>query len=198
LATTGRGETARKTLHIVLSAVAALVVWRTPPLTAATVLAAATAIALGIELVRRLSGTFGRAFQRRLGRLLRDEERVGLTGATTLSVGYTVAAVAVPGVPALAGILFAGFGDAVAAMVGKRFGRLRYRGGKSLAGSLAFGMVVFLLAAAVPGLSVEGAALVAVAMSVVEAATLPVDDNLYLPLAGAAVVWAAFWLMGPR
>lgn len=195
---TGRAEAARKTLHIALSAVAALVVWSATPVAAAAVLAAATLVALAVEAVRRLSGAFGAAFQRLLGGLLRDREAGRLTGATTLSIGYTVTAVALPGAPALAGILFAGIADALAAVVGRRFGHRRYPGGKSVEGTAVFAAVTFLLALAVPGLGVGAAAAVAIALALVEAFTLPVDDNLYLPLVGAIVVWAALQTLGGR
>ena len=191
-----RGEAARKTLHIALSAVAALVVWIATPVVAATVLAAATLVALAVEAARQLDGGFGAAFQRRLGGMLREREARRLTGATTLSLGYTVAAVALPGAPALAGILFTGVADALAAVVGRRLGRTRYPGGKSLEGTVAFATAAFVLALGIPGIGVAVAAAVALVLSVIEAFTLPVDDNLYLPLVGAAVVRAALELMG--
>ncbi|NIP80018.1 MAG: hypothetical protein GWM90_12655, partial [Gemmatimonadetes bacterium] len=151
--TSAQGEAARKTIHVALSVVAALVVAETRPLTAATILAAATLIALAAEVARRASGAFGGAFRRGLGPMLRPAEAAGrLTGATTLSIGYTVAAVALPGTPALAGILITGVADALAAVVGRRLGRHRYRGGKSVEGSAAFAIAVFALTVGITGL----------------------------------------------
>jgi dolichol kinase len=186
----GRGEVARKGLHVGLSLVAAGLVWWLPHPLGATMLAAATAIALSVELARRTSGTFATRFLRWLAPLLRDDEKAGLTGATTLSVGYTVAAAMLPGRAAVGGILFAGVADALAALVGRRWGRHRYPGGKSLEGSLAFLAASFLLALALPGIGPQTAAIVAVALTMVEAITVPVDDNLYLPLVGAMVIRA--------
>lgn len=189
--TTVREEATRKVLHVLVSLVAAAVVWWLPPLHAAILFATAALVALSVEVARRTSGPFGRLFDRRLGHLLRSGEGARLTGATTLAIGYTVVVVAFPGVPALTGILVAGVADAVAAVVGKRFGRTRYRGGKSLEGSAAFLAVVTPLLFLVPGLSVVAAVAVAVALTAVEALTLPVDDNLYLPLTTAIAVQVA-------
>jgi dolichol kinase len=189
--TSPRGEVARKTIHLLLSLVAAATVWWLPPLPAATVLAAATFVALSVELLLRVSRPFATRFHRTLGSLLRPAEGRRLTGATTLSLGYTVAAVALPGLPALAGILFTGVADAGAAVVGRKWGRIRYPGGKSVLGSITFLTLAFGLAVALPGVGVGVAAVAAAGLTVIEAFTLPVDDNLYLPLAGAAVVAVA-------
>lgn len=179
-------DRARKAIHAGLSLVAATVVLVCEPVTAAAVLAAATMAALTAELARRLSPAVARVFDR-LGSLLKPREATGLTGATLLSVGFTVTAVAFPGAPALAGILLAGLADPAAALAGRRYGRVRYPGGKSAAGSGAF-LVVALVMGLALGLAPGTAILVATALTAVEAFTLPIDDNLYLPVAGAALV----------
>lgn len=197
MTTTAREEAIRKGLHAGVSLVAAAAVWRLPPADAAILLAAATTVALSVEVARRASGPFGRRFQRGLGPLLRDREAGHLTGATTLAIGYTAAAVLFPGTPALAGILVAGVADAVAAIVGKRFGRHRYPGGKSVEGSVAFFAVVTAMALLLlPDVRPGAVLALALAVTALEALTLRVDDNLYLPLATAAAVRALPLLTG--
>lgn len=189
MATTAREEAIRKAIHVGASLLAAAAVAWLPPLHAAALLAGGTLVALGIEVARLTRSTFAQAFQRALGPLLRDGEATRLTGATTLVLGYTSAAVLFPGAPALIGILVAGIADAIAAVVGKRFGRTRYPGGKSLEGSAAFLAVVLpILLLLVPGLTLPVALILALALTVLEAPTLPLADNLYLPLAAAAAV----------
>lgn len=181
-----RGEAARKTIHVLLSLGVAALVWRLPATTAGVVLAGATAVALGVETARRASGRFDDAFRARFGDMLRPAEARRITGATTLALGYTLAVVILPGRGALAGVLLAGVADAVAAVVGRRWGRNRYPGGKSVEGSLCF----LVVAAAIGwGLGLGPIAVVALAviMTIIEAPTLRVDDNLYLPLVGAVV-----------
>ena len=188
--TTAGEEAVRKAIHVLLSLVAAAIVWRLPAVQAAAILAGATFLALAVELLRRTSASFGPTFRRRLAPLLRDSETTGLTGATTLSIGYTAAAALLPGTPALVGILVAGVADAVAAVVGKRFGRFRYPGGKSVVGSVTFLVVTFALLLAVLDGSRAAVAAVALGLAVVEAFSFRIDDNLYLPLVTAAAVSA--------
>jgi dolichol kinase len=182
------GEAPRKLIHVALSIVAAAVAAFLPHVAAATVLASATFIALSIEAARRWSGSFGARFTDLVGPMLRPREQHRLTGATTLAIGYTLAVLVLPGWPAVGGILVAGVADPAAALVGRRFGRHRYRGGKSVEGSAAFLATAFATILALPGIGVVDAALVAMALTVLEAPTLPVDDNLYLPGLGAAAV----------
>lgn len=192
-----RHEAQRKAIHVAASCVAAAVVWRLPHLAATTVLSAATLLALGVELARVLSATTNRAFDRLLAPLLRPAEKRRLTGATLLAIGFTLAAALFPRPAAVAGILFAGLGDAAAAVVGRAAGRHRYPWGKSVEGSIAFLLVALGVALGV-GLAPLPALATALVATLVEAAPLPLDDNLLLPVAGAAAVAIASGLAPSR
>lgn len=185
MATTVREEAIRKSVHVLVSLVAAVVVWTVPAEGAAVIIAGATFVALSVEAARSASRGFGRLFDRHLGHLLRAREQSRLTGATMLAIAYTVTVVLFPGLPALAGILVAGVADAAAAVAGKRFGRRRYPGGKSLEGSLVFLVVVIPILLLATGLPLIAATGVALLLTAVEALSLPVDDNLYLPIVAA-------------
>lgn len=190
----GRAEGVRKAIHGAASLVAAAVVALLDPVPAAVILAGATTVALAVELARRVSPAAARLFGRLAG-LLKDRERVGLTGATTLSMGFTVAAALFPGAPTMFGILVTGLADPAASVVGVR-GRLRYPGGKSVAGSAAF-LVVALLVALGLGLEPGPAAVTALMLTALEAIGSPIDDNLYLPVAGALALVLTGWTPGP-
>jgi dolichol kinase len=192
---TGRAYLLRRALHVALSILAAVVLWALPSTAAASALAGATLLALSVELARRTVRRGAVWFQRAFGSMLKEQEASRLTGATTLAVGFTVAAVVTPGVPALAGVLIAGIGDPVAALAGRRWGRVRFAGGKSVVGSAAFWVVTVGVSLAL-GLGLLASVLVGIVVAVTEAATLPVDDNAYLPVAGAAAFLAARWLAG--
>lgn len=193
-----RVETLRKLIHVGVSLVAAGVVWWRPAEEAAVIMAAATLVALLIELARRVDRRVGHRFRSWLGLLLRPAEAHRLTGATTLALGYTLATVLLPGRPALVGILMTGIADALAAVVGKRFGSLRYPGGKSAQGSIAFFCAAFLLVWSLPGVGAGRAVAVAAIATVMEAFTVPMDDNLYLPLATAAAFALVVRVLAPQ
>lgn len=187
-----REEAVRKAIHALLSLGAAGVVWLLPPVAAATVLAGATAVALAVELLRRTNARFAHWFHAGLAPLLRSREQHRLTGATTLALGFTLAALVVPGTAAIAGILVAGIADSLAAVVGKSLGRVRYPGGKSLEGSVAFFLMVFVILLPLGSMATGG--LVALGLTALEAPDLPVDDNLFLPLVAAFLAHVAYGL----
>ncbi|MFW6206029.1 MAG: hypothetical protein ACOC5I_02210, partial [Gemmatimonadota bacterium] len=135
---------------------------------------------------RRVHQGFGHRFRRLLGAMLKDREATGLTGATTLALGFMLPAVLVPGTPALAGVLIAGLADPAAGLAGRRARRLRYPGGKSVAGSVTFFIVALGITLAL-GLGPVVSLVVAVLVTVVESFSFRIDDNLYVPLAAA---WA--------
>lgn len=191
-----RTEIVRKTIHVGASLIAAGVLLALGHPAGAVVLAGAALVALLIEVARQLSPTAAAAFGSAVGPLLRPAEHGRITGATTLALGCAIAAAAFPVTEAVAGILFAGLADAAAAVIGRRWGRVRYAGGKSLEGSGAFFGCVLLITMAVAGTGVAAAALVALVLTLIEAIRLPIDDNLYLPVAGAAVL-AAVGQAGP-
>lgn len=191
MAVSVREEAARKGVHVLVSLVAAGVVWALPTEVAAVIIAGATFVALSVETARRASDAFGSFFDRQVGHLLRSRERERLTGATLLAIAYTLTVVLFPGGPALVGILVAGVADAAAAVVGKRFGRWRYPGGKSVEGSLVFLTVVLVTLLLATGLTGPAAAGVALLLTAIEAPSLRVDDNLYLPILTAFAVHVA-------
>lgn len=74
----------------------------------------------------------------------RDENKFVL-GPATLATGVWLTAVLYPALPAAVGICALAFGDGLASLVGKCFGRVRipFTGGKTVAGSLACFVAIF-------------------------------------------------------
>ena len=189
-------EAARKVIHGAAGTAAALVAWLLPPLPARGLLIAAALVALAIDLMRlRLSGV-DRLFRRTVGTMLRPVERHRLTGATTLALGAALAALIFPGSIAAIGILYAAIGDAVASLIGSRLGRRTYRRGRTVEGTLAFFAAALAIGYVVSGTDFAAATVAALAVTLVEAAPVPIDDNVSIPVAGAAAYWLAIWLAG--
>ncbi len=94
------------------------------------------------------------------------------------------------------------FGDAAAALVGRRFGRHRV-GDRTLEGSVGFLTAALLAAAAIPrlqGLAGEywicaGAALVGTVVELLSRD--PVEDNLSVPLSIGGTVWLLYVVVYP-
>lgn len=184
----GPTEWIRKSLHVLLTLAAAAILWWAPALTAQALLVAAALLAATVEAGRRSSPGAEAAFLGIFGALMRPREAVSVTGATTLAVGLALTALLFPKGAALAGFLYVGLADAASALVGRRWGNHRYGNGKSLEGSAAFFLTALLIGIALPGIGLALAGASALALTAMEAVTLPVDDNVFLPVAGAAVI----------
>ena len=183
-------ELARKAIHVSSTAVP-LLVWLLPRSVAIALLVPVAVLALTIDLARHRIRPFRYHFLRRTRTMLRPHERRGLAGATWMAIAYAAATVLFPKPVAVAAMLFNGLGDAVAALVGKRWGRHRTAWGKSwegfaagLATDLAVGVGVWMLAPDV--VSLPAALLGATIAAAVELAPLPLDDNVRVTLAGGA------------
>jgi dolichol kinase len=185
-----RRELGRKAIHVASVAVP-LFVWVAPRGVALAALAAVVLAALAVEWMRRRVRWARYHFLRRTRTLLRAHERDEPAGATWMAAAYLVAAAALPRPLAVTAMLYNGLGDAAAALVGRRWGRHRIRGGKSwegFAAALGVNLAVGLL---VPGIAPAAALAGAAAAAALEFAPLPLDDNLRTTLGGGAALWIA-------
>ena len=134
-----------------------------------------------------------------LGPLIKPREKRSPTAATYLALA-SLAVLFLFGIPqATLALVFTALGDPAAGIVGTRYGRLRVRalgqrpGGKSVEGTLAFLGVSAAAATALWAAGVYGTlwpALVGAAVAaIVEFLPIPVEDNVTVPLASAAVMW---------
>lgn len=133
------------------------------------------------------------------GSFVRKNEEHRLTGTApyVLGIGLSLTAYSMP--VASAAICFLAFGDVAATAIGERFGKTKI-GDKSLEGTFAF-----IVAAAVSGilLSLLGVCLPAWVMVLgvlvaasVELLTLPVNDNLLIPLVAGGIMELALRMVG--
>lgn len=118
-----------------------------------------------------------------IGRMIRSHEQDGdFTGATYILLSFcsTIALFDKP--IAIAAMAFIIVGDSFAAVVGRKFGKHRFWGGKSFEGSLACLVGTLIVASVVPSISLQITLLGAVIATVTEAAPFGIDDNVSVPL----------------
>jgi dolichol kinase len=123
---------------------------------------------------------------------------VVINGATSVLIGATLLTLFFP-IDVAAGVFaMTMIADAAAALVGRRFGRHPWPGSShTLEGSLAFVVAGGLVVGALPSLPVSVGLPAVVAAAAVEAAPLPLNDNIRVPLVGALVVTAGqMWFLG--
>jgi dolichol kinase len=146
-----------------------------------------------LEITRRRSEKINAACMWVLGRFAHPHERYEVNSSTWYASALAIMALAFPARSNSVAVIVLGFADPVAALVGRRFGRIRFQSGRSLEGSLAFAVVGALTAWAALrfcypaeslGASVLAAACGAVAGALAELLS-PTDDNFSIPVAAS-------------
>ena len=184
-----RRELARKAFHLSSSSLP-LLAWVLPRPWAQALLVGLAAVGVGVDVARLRVRPVRYLFLRRTRTMLRTHERHGLAGATYMAVAYATAIVLFPTPVAVTGMLYNALGDGAAALVGKRFGRHRTSWGKSWEGFAAAATVCLAVGLVMPGITLPGAVLGALAAATLEFLPLPLDDNLRVTLGGGAAAWA--------
>lgn len=155
-----------------------------------------------LEAIRRRSERFNDHLFGFFEPFAHPHERHQVNSATWYASALVVMAVVLPSMAQSIGVVVLGLADPAAALVGRRFGRVRLRKNRTLEGSLAFLAVGTASALAVEAIYYPEVALVpalavaftaALAGAVAELVTKRIDDNLTIPLATGFATWAAMW-----
>lgn len=183
-----RTELIRKSIHMLIALVPSVVMILGTPLTLAILGMGVLSYTMAEYLRSRGHRVWIISRLTELASRERDRERFVL-GPITLGIGAMLSLMLYPNPAAFVAIYALAFGDGLASLVGKAFGRIRipYSGGKSLEGSLACFLAVFFVAQAVlaqPGLAVT----VAIFSTLVELAPAKDFDNILMPTAIGAFV----------
>ena len=162
---------------------------------ALSILVPVTVVALASDVLRARWTPMNKLVRRLLGSLMRSRElppvgsRVVLNGATWVLLASTLVAVLFTAAVSAAALTMFMISDAVAALVGGRFGRIRWpKSRRTLEGSIAFfcsGFVIMVLWPAVP---LWAGAVGAFAAALAEIPDGPLNDNLRVPLIAAFVL----------
>ncbi len=158
-----------------------------------------------MELLRRNSQSFNDKLMSFYGPVAHPHEWHRINSATWYCTALLALALTrSPEVCAVA-VLVLGVGDPAAALVGRRWGRVRLLNGRSLEGSVTFvaagSLVAFgALAAFFPAIGLGTAAALsgaaAVAGATAELVSRRVDDNLTIPIAAGLAAWLVATLVG--
>jgi dolichol kinase len=190
---------ARNALHVA-SAATGIAALELMPSWGATVALAAAFFITGwtLEITRRRSDVINRFSLALFGPTAHPHERERINSATWYCTALVLIALTGVVPAAVVALAVLGAGDPLAAIVGRRFGRIKLVHGRTLEGTLAF-VVAGSIAAAVllailhPGLgllAILGMAAAGAAVgAVTEAISRRVDDNLTIPLAAFVGAW---------
>ncbi len=152
-----------------------------------------TLLLLALEISRFLFPQFNRRLFKTFGAILKQESRSRVLGTTYFLFGSLLTVIFFAKGIAIAALLFLIFGDALSALVGVKWGRVKI-GQKSLEGSLAFFVSCLFIAVILKytylGLDIRVSFWGALVATLVELAPFPVNDNLSIPLCAALMMTA--------
>ena len=149
------------------------------------------AAALAFDAMRLAVPGVNRFVFRHFGDFIRKKEQDRLTGTAYYIIGVGMSFAVFSRPAATAAICFLIFGDAAAATIGERYGKSKI-GGKSLEGTAAFIVAALAAGGFLSSIGLGTAAWVMLAGALVAAGTellsLPVNDNLVIPVISGAVM----------
>lgn len=192
-------ELGRKSIHltsILIPIVGAFTPWDY----AVVILALMAAFSFLVDVARSRRGFPGDLLRQYCDFMIREHERKGrngsipLSGATWLLASATLTYLLFPTAIATAALAMLILCDTAAALIGRRFGTIRFGPKKkSLEGSLAFFVVGVMIALVTPGLPLVAGLVGALVATIAEASPWELDDNFSVPLSSGvamAIVWS--------
>ncbi len=181
------GEVFRKLIHLGAIAIPVGYYFLGYPIVM-PILILALVFALILDYIRLFGHERSRDFvYKYLGIMIRPCEKRDLVGATYILTGSILAIQLFDKPIAIAAISFIVVGDTAGAIIGRLWGRVRFRA-KSLEGSVSFFLASVLVAIIVPGIPFWVMIIGAITATIVEAITLHIDDNLIVPISAGAIM----------
>jgi len=150
-----------------------------------SVLAVITILIVVVEILRFLLPAFNQRIFRYFGLILKEQEETRISGTSYFLIASLLTIFIFEKAIAITALTFAVFGDAVAAMAGKLFGKIRIRE-KSLEGSMACFIacffIGFILIYTNLWVNIKLVFFGALAATMMEILPIGIDDNLTMPL----------------
>jgi len=201
-----KSELFRKGIHLCSLSIPVVYYFITREL-ALMILVPLVIISLTMDLYRYHNSSFGNFFYKIFGFLLRehekDHDKRNLNGATYVLIAAVLTVLIFPKVIAVTAFTILIISDISAALIGRRFGKIKFLS-KSLEGTSAFfitACIVILLAPKVAGLPVEyligftAAFIGAIAENISFGYA---DDNLTVPLSIGITMWVLYTVLLPN
>jgi len=200
-----RIELLRKLIHLSSIAMPVIYYFITKTL-ALQILTLLAVISLSVDMARHFPNSFSGLFNKIFGFLLRRHERdrraKSLNGATWYFIAAVVCVAVFPRYITIISFAILTFADVASAIVGRRFGRRRFRG-RSLEGSMAFIAAAVFVVALSPKIEYRFSEYLIGAFAAVVGAAAEVlshdliDDNIAIPVSTGATMWLLYALIHP-
>lgn len=147
-----------------------------------------------IDISRLRGWRFWNLFKPMIASMAREHELKGdFTGAAYILTTVCLVIALFDKPVAIAALAFIMTGDTAAALIGRKFGKHKYRH-KSLEGSLAFLVAAVITAFFIPGLPLTIGLIGAVVATITEGVSFKIDDNATVPLVSGLVMHLLFFI----
>ncbi len=153
-------------------------------------------LAISLEIARVKSHKAAQLVEMIFGVMMRPAERaaigepVVINGATWVLLSATLMVFIFPVEIAAISMITFMISDAAAALVGRRFGQFNWgKSAKTIEGSAAFFIVAVLSLTLFDMLQIQEVLLVAFVAMLLELSPVPINDNLYVPLGTAGLIY---------
>jgi dolichol kinase len=200
-----RIELLRKLIHLSYIAIPVIYYFITKTLLL-QILTLLAVVSLSVDMARYFSNSFSALFDKIFGFLLRQHERglhaKNLNGATRNFIAAVVCVAVFPKYITIISFAILTFADLASALVGRRFGRRRFRG-RSLEGSMAFIAAAVVVVALSPKIEYRFSEYLIGALAAIIGAAAEVfshdriDDNITIPISTGATMWLLYALIHP-
>ncbi len=145
-------------------------------------------VAVITEFLRLETEWFGRIFNMLFGEMLKNKEVTNLTGATAYIVAALLSSMLFNWEVVITSLFFLSLGDPMASIVGRKWGKHRLMGSKSVEGTIAFLAVAILVACFYRSLPILVRLSGAVSAALIESIETPIDDNITVLLGSGAIM----------
>ncbi|KPL03430.1 MAG: hypothetical protein AMJ73_07160 [candidate division Zixibacteria bacterium SM1_73] len=179
-------EFKRKAIHLVALAIP-IGYFLLPKLLSLLILTPFVLGSIVIDIIRLKRLPLHGFLNRLIGPMLREHENSDFTGSSYILTASLLSIILFDKSVAVAAISFIILGDIAAALIGRRYGKIKIKK-KSLEGSFACLFMCVLVAVIVPGFPLWVGVVGAFVATVVEGITLPIDDNFSVPLISGLVM----------
>lgn len=182
-------ELKRKSIHLSMIIIPAWIYFA-PPSIANLGLIIATISTVVLDVMRLSDNRLRIFFMRFFRSLMRRHEEEHLLGSTYFMIAALISVLLFDKLIAISALSFLVLGDAIAAIIGKKYGRIRYWE-KSVEGSAACFIMCCCVGAALLGTNPAAVRIVlagSIAATIAEALPAPMDDNMRVPILSGLVM----------
>jgi len=188
-------ELKRKGIHLCALVIPLSYYFFLPKSLALLIFTPAALISIFIDLLRHKNTFLSKWINWVLGPILREHESWDFTGSSYILSAFVLSVLFFNKKIAVAVICFAILGDMAAALVGRIFGKVKIvNSSKTLEGSLAFFTSCLLIVIVIPSFPIWIGLVGALIATIVEALSIPVNDNFSVPLL-SGLVMEILWIL---